>query len=572
VQFHPGHERGEGGLADPFLSAAVTVSPQGSWTRLGSAGVVGVATVLGYSMLARGVERLSFVTTLKLGVEVTVLCIAIAALPAYLALRRRTGSMGARLLIGAAILSLLTPTIARSLSFSALFAYYGPLTTLLRGLHLWPEGRPLDSSHLAVVISLVTLYLPISLIVLAQGVRQLGRSPEIAATLGAGPWRRFSRIIVPGLGRPLFAAGLIVFSQTIGVIITPRILGSSDITLAVLIDELMKRSLDTAAAMHVAAAELVVAVPVAALAAAFLDVDVLKRLVPSKSTQHSLSSLAASLPISLLLLLPPAVLLLLSLARTPVLSLGALVHDGASLEWYAKVTGESAWRAIIVPSLLVWLTAALSSTLVALVLGQASLQRHQLRSILRWVALTLLFIPQNALGVVLFLLLAKLPHELVGLFPAWALGGLGQAVPAFALAYILLDGALQRVRASARVASTLGASWFKRARKVVLPQILPTLIGCLVATALISLDDVIFVRYLPLGELNTFSTELFARARFTSSPDLAAACVLLWLIVLAVGGVVPLLRARRRIVPATRQLLVGGTATRPLSGSQGLRP
>jgi len=570
VQRDQGHDRGEGGFAGgSSLNAAVTVSLSRGWMWVGSVGILGIATTLGYYTLERAVDRLSFVTTVKLGAEVTLLCLAIAALPAYFALRRRASSIGARLLIGAAILSLLTPTIARSLSFSALFAYYGPLATFLRDLHLWRQGRPLDSSHLAVVVSLVTLYLPVCLLVLAQGVRQLGRSPEIASTLGAGPWRRLSRVIAPGLGRPLLAAGLIVFSQTIGVIITPRILGSSDITLAVLVDELLKRSLDTAGAMRVAAAELVVAVPVAALAAAFLDVDMLKRLVSPKSKELSLAVLAASLPVSLLLLLPPAVLLLLSFARTPVLSLEALVHNGASLEWYSKVLGDPAWRAIVVPSLLVWLTAVLSSIVMALVLGQAGLQRHRLRSVLRWATLTLLFIPQNALGVLLFIPLAKMPQQLVGLLPPWALGGLGQAVPAFALAYLLLDGALQRVRASVRVASTLGASWLKRVRVIVLPQIMPTIIGCFVASALISLDDVIFVRYLPRGELNTFSTELFARARFTSSPDLAAACVLLWLAVLAVGAVAPLLRARGRIASGESNRLTEDPVASQLSGLEG---
>ncbi len=551
---------------DPSTPAPVGGARAGilrHWPWLGGAGVVALATILGYLTLEREVERLSFVVTLKLGVEVTLLCLLLGAIPAYLALRRRSGSSGARLLIGAAILSLFIPTIARSLAFSALFAYYGPLATLLRHLHLWPQGVPLESSHVAVVISLVTLYLPITLVVLAHGVRQLGRAPEIAATLGATPWHRLCHVILPGLSKPLTVAGLVVFSQTIGVIITPRILGSNDITLAVLIDELMKQSLDTTAAMRVAAAELVVAVPVAMLAALFLDTDALKRLIPPRTRQRSFASLAASVPVGLLLLIPPVVLLALSFGRTPVLSLTDLGRHGVTLGWYAKVLTEPAWRAIVVPSLLVWGTAAATSILLALLLGLVGLRRRRLRSGLRWGALTLLFVPQNALGVFLFLLLAKLPDSLVAGLPAWLLGGLGQAVPAFALAYILLDGALQAVTASTRVASTLGASWLQRTRRVVLPQIMPTLLGCLVAGALITLDDVIFVRYLPRTGLSTFSTELFARARFTSSPDLAAACVVLWLVVLGVSGVSPLLRLRRYLAARLRlRALDAGSAPR----------
>jgi ABC-type spermidine/putrescine transport system permease subunit II len=160
---------------------------------------------------------------------------------------------------------------------------------------------------------------------------------------------------------------------------------------------------------------------------------------------------------------------------------------------------------------------------------------------LRALALIVLFIPQNVLGVLLFSALARLPSTVVAGVPGWILGGLGQAIPAGGLAYLILDAALERVGRPVRLGAVLGASWRQRVQRIVVPLILPALVGCLMVSALVTLDDVIFVRYLPRSGLQTFSTELFSRARYTSSPELAAVCVLLWLVVAAVGLFIPVL-------------------------------
>jgi putative spermidine/putrescine transport system permease protein len=491
---------------------------------------------------------------MTLAAEVTLLCVTIAAFPAYLALRTHTESWGAKLLVAAAVLSLLTPTIARSLAFASLFAYYGPLATFLRDAGLWPQGQPLDSSHAAVVASLVTLYLPVTLLVLSHGARQLGRSPEIAATLGASRLHRFFRIVIPGMSRPAITAALIVFSQAVGVIVTPRILGNDDITLAILIDDLMKRSLDTEAAARVALAELLIAVPVAVQAARYLDTSALKRVISIKTGSTTLRSLGATVPFAFVLLAPVMVLIALSLSSSPLLSLEPMAGKHVTLEWYRSVLDDRAWRDVVAPSLLVWMTASVLSIPAALLLALAALRSASLRSVLRWVSLTILFVPQNALGLAMFVGISAIPGHLVEWMPAWIVGGIGQAVPGFAIAYVLLDGVLHRTRASIRIAATLGASWIQRTRRVLLPQITPTLIGCLVAAALVSLDDVIFVRYLPRTELSTFSTELLARARFTASPEVAAACALLWLSVLSIGALVPLLKTAPSLRLMARRL------------------
>ena len=488
------------------------------------------------------VERLSLWVTVRLGLEVTLAVLLVAGLPVYVAFRggRRSGS-GVTLLLAAG-LGLLVPTIARSLAFSALFSYYGPLASVARAIGVWPKDQPLESSHAAVLIALVTLYLPYGVFILAQGVMDLGRAPEIAATLGASPLKRTWRVVFPGLSRPLIAASLVVFSQVLGVIVTPRILGSKDVTLAVLIDDFLKRDLNTAAALRLAGAELLLAVPIALVAASFFDVHGLRRLVGSRRHGRSFTTFALASAPALVILLPQLTLVALSLVREPVLSLSAFASQGPSLHWFREVIGDPGWRAIVGPSLLVWGTASGLAIGGALLTSLAVGRRPAARAVARTTALTVLFIPQNALGVVLFVALGELPQSLTAHVPGWALGGFGQAIPGVALAFLLIDGVMQRVRGSARVAESLGASRPKAFRRVVLPQLFPTLAGCAVATALISLDDIIFVRYLPRIGVNTFATELFARARFTASPDMAAACVLLWACVLGLLGVGALFR------------------------------
>ena len=537
-------------LASPLLFIALALI--GGW-------------IAAWLLLPDEVAHFSFLVTIKLGIEVTALCLLLGSFPLYAALRQPKWPKLPHVLVAVSLGSLLIPTIARSLSLSALFSFYGPLATGLRVMRLWPQGQPLDSSHAAVVIALVTLYLPFTLLILSESMPSLGRMPDVAGTLGAGVLQTSLRVTIPRLLRPLATAGLVVFSQVLGVIITPRILGSEDVTLAVLIDDLLKRTMNTPEALRIAWAEMALAIPVAAVAAYFIEKERTARARPLQPALRFRGGRVLSVIPLVILAVVPGALLILSLGHSPILSMASLFQSGPTLEWFRRALLEPGFRRVLLPSFMVWMAAAAFSIFPALLVSVLILPYPQVRRSFRLLALVLLFVPQNALGVLLFMVLSRFPAAQASI-PAWLLGGMGQAVPGFAFAFLLMDRVGDRLRRSLALASTLGASAWQRLLKVALPNLAPSVAAAFVATALITLDDIIFVRYLPRLPVNTAATELFGRARYGAAPDLAAACILMALFILllvACGHIA-------RKFPAIRRRLVASVGRPKVAAELGV--
>lgn len=279
-----------------------------------------------------------------------------------------------------------------------------------------------DSSHTAVVIALVTLSLPFVLLILSESMQSLGRLPDVAATLGASGLRTAVRVTLPRLLRPIATAGLVIFSQVLGVIITPRILGSEDVTLAILIDDFLKRSMDTPAALKIAWAEMALAIPLAAVAAYFIEAELTARARPLQpALRFRGGRILGSIPVGVLVVVPMA-LVALSLGRSTILDVTSVFRGGPTLKWYGKALSDLEFRHAVLPSIGVWITAAVFSILPATLVSVRVLPFPRLRRSFRWVGLVLLFIPQNVLGVLLFMIVSRLP-SIQFLIPAWMLAG-----------------------------------------------------------------------------------------------------------------------------------------------------
>jgi ABC-type spermidine/putrescine transport system permease subunit II len=505
----------------------------------------GIALLISRSLLSSDVERLSLRLTLILSIEVTVICLCLAPLPVYAAFRYSSSVRLQRTFLGMAMIAFLVPTIARSLVISAFCSYYGPMADVLRTLRLWPPNVPLDSSHIAVVASLVTLYLPITVIVMAEGVRGLGKSPDTAATLGASPAKVVWLIVLPGLRRSATIAALLVFSQVLGVIVTPRILGSNDVTLAMLIDDLLKRQLDIHGAFLVAFAELILALPVAIIAASYLQRGLRSSrsiLCPRDTAEWGAVVVA---PFILILVALPIGLLVLAVVNSNVLALDHIISHGLTLHWFGALRTDDSLIAVIAPSVATWAAAALTAVGGGTLLAFFSVGRPRWRSVLEWAALLSLFIPQNVLAVVYSVFLDAMGSTSRAV-PAWLLGGVGQSLPTVGVAIILVSRSIQTLESKLRIAATLGASPLSRLWLIVMPNIGTAVAGSLIAVTLVTLDDILFVRYLPGQSLDTFATELFARARYSASPELAAAVVIVLFAILAIAALLWLaLRAPR---------------------------
>jgi molybdate transport system permease protein len=149
--------------------------------------------------------------TLRLALTTTALLLVIA-LP--LAWWIASGTSAARALVQAvvALPLVLPPTV---LGFYLLVAL-GPLTApgrLIIGL----LGHPLAFSFAGLVVGSVLYSLPFAVQPLVAGFRAVDTALlEVAATLGASPWRAFRTITLP-LARPsLIAAAVLTFTHTVG--------------------------------------------------------------------------------------------------------------------------------------------------------------------------------------------------------------------------------------------------------------------------------------------------------------------------------------------------------------------
>lgn len=119
---------------------------------------------------------------------------------------------GRSLLETLATLPLVMPPVATGLILLRVFGRRSPLGRLLDA-----AGVDVIFTWKAVVIAMAVMSLPIILLTAKAGFQQLNpRFEQMAATLGAGPWRVFFTVSLPLAGRGVVAAALLGFARALG--------------------------------------------------------------------------------------------------------------------------------------------------------------------------------------------------------------------------------------------------------------------------------------------------------------------------------------------------------------------
>ncbi len=109
-------------------------------------------------------------------------------------------------------LPLVVPPVATGLLLLKLFGRRGPIGALLE-----PLGVEIVFTWRGVVIAMAVMGLPLLIRAARAGFEQADRRyEEVAATLGARPWRVFRTISLPLAGRALLAGTVLGFSRAIG--------------------------------------------------------------------------------------------------------------------------------------------------------------------------------------------------------------------------------------------------------------------------------------------------------------------------------------------------------------------
>jgi putative spermidine/putrescine transport system permease protein len=191
-----------------------------------------------------GVTFSIFLSTVWISVLVTAACVVLGS---PLALFMRRAGPRLRIVVLALVVSpLLTSVIVRNVAWLLVLGNEGLINTTLRALGIIDQPLPLLYNTFGVVVGVTHVYL--SFVVLPLFASLLAIDPSLeenAASLGASPWRIFAHVTLP-LSLPGLVAGMtLVFILSMGIYLTPVIMGGSFVTtLAMTITDLVRNQYD----------------------------------------------------------------------------------------------------------------------------------------------------------------------------------------------------------------------------------------------------------------------------------------------------------------------------------------
>jgi putative spermidine/putrescine transport system permease protein len=222
----------------------------------------------------------------------------------------------------------------------------------------------------------------------------------------------------------------------------------------------------------------------------------------------------------LFLCLPIAVVVPMSFSSASSL---AFPPPGLSLRWYESFFGDPRWLRAAGTSALV----ALASSLAALVLGSVAaygLVRGSFRgrALLEGNFIAPLILPPVITAVALYIFFAQI--GLLGTIPGLIVAHTILTVPYVVL---LMSVAIRQfdIRIE-QVAYSLGASWFRMFRSVLLPNLLPSVLAAWIFAFIISFDEVIVTIFLA-GAYDTIPKRMFNELILQVNPTITAIATLL---------------------------------------------
>ncbi|MFT7060313.1 MAG: putative spermidine/putrescine transport system permease protein [Pseudorhodobacter sp.] len=173
--------------------------------------------------------------TLRVALLTTLLALVIAY-PTAFAMARAKGVWLTVFLV-ALVLPMSLGVIVKAFAWSILFRANGFINTTLQGLGITDAPVRMLFTETALIIGAANVFLPFMVLPIYSVVRQLNASlPEAAASLGATPWFRFSRVTLPLTLPGVVAGSAFTFSLAISMYVIPSlIVGERQQTLSMLI-------------------------------------------------------------------------------------------------------------------------------------------------------------------------------------------------------------------------------------------------------------------------------------------------------------------------------------------------
>ena len=207
---------------------------------------------LGFSLanyrdfFADGVTFGIFGRTVRLAIFITGACLMLGYPVA--AFMRRCGGRMRLVLIVLVISPLLTSVIVRNVAWLLILGRTGLVNKSLQAMGVIDAPLKLMYNELGVVIAVVHVYLSFMVLPIFGALISIEPSlEESAASLGARPWQVFWNVTLPLSMPGVAAGGTLVFVLSMGVYLTPVIMGGNFVvTLPMVISEVVRNQFNWA--------------------------------------------------------------------------------------------------------------------------------------------------------------------------------------------------------------------------------------------------------------------------------------------------------------------------------------
>jgi putative spermidine/putrescine transport system permease protein len=195
------------------------------------------------TLLTDPVVRKAFVTTLRISVIVTAVCLLIGY-PVAVGIAR--AGRWRPFLIFLLITPMLMDVLFRAYGWIVMLGQRGVINGLMTGLGFWERPQQLLYTEFSVILELIHELSPFMVLPIASVVERINPAlREAAMNLKAGPARTFFHITLP-LSIPGIVAGtLLTFALSMSAFVAPLVLGSGNVvTMTVLMRQSMFTTLN----------------------------------------------------------------------------------------------------------------------------------------------------------------------------------------------------------------------------------------------------------------------------------------------------------------------------------------
>lgn len=476
------------------------------------------------------IYRIVLVNTFVIAAAVTVSCIVMSYPLAYLMASVRPGL--AQILFFAVLLPFWSSALVRTTAWIALLGKNGPLNTLLTTVGVTDQPVAFLYNFTGVMVGMTHVLMPFVVLPLYAAFRGMdGSLVQAAQSLGARSLSIFRHVVLPMTSPGVVAGAIIVFMNAVGYYITPSLMGGPPQRMvAELISYNITKELNWGLA---AALAMVLLATVIFSLWLFNRLFGLDKLISGSSGKGSSSAATtrthggriaavAGVVSAVFLLLPIVIVVPMSFGTT---EFPIFPPPQYGLRWYVNFFEDSKWMAALWSSTKVGLIV----TAIATVLGTlAALGVHKMTSPRKGWLDSLFIIPMSVPAILTAVALFYLTAPLGWVANSVAVV-IGHTVLAAPYVYITMRAALRSFDHNLELAAlSLGASWPTMFRLIMLPALLPSLLGGAVFAFVTSFDDVVMALFLTTVRNRTLPKLMYEGVAYDFDPTvISASCILI---------------------------------------------